>query len=133
LGFGFAEIGTVTPRPQAEILDHGFFVILRGARSSIEWVSTDLCRDFSSSGEGDRLPADFQAWSRKRYALECAPDDYAEAARAFNGLADYLVVNVSSPNTPGLRSLQTVEALLPLLAGVQKGMSAWSRQPPLLL
>jgi dihydroorotate dehydrogenase len=47
-----------------------------------------------------------------------APEDYAESARLLGPLAAYLVVNVSSPNTPGLRDLQSVESLRPILAAV---------------
>ena len=50
---------------------------------------------------------------------EGAVDDYAESARLVGPLAAYLVVNVSSPNTPGLRDLQAVESLRPILAAVQ--------------
>ena len=50
--------------------------------------------------------------------LEEAVDDYRESASQLGGLADYVVVNVSSPNTPGLRDLQAVESLRPILAAV---------------
>ena len=51
-------------------------------------------------------------------AVEDATTDYVRSARLLAPLADYLVVNVSSPNTPGLRGLQAVETLRPLLAAV---------------
>jgi dihydroorotate dehydrogenase len=50
---------------------------------------------------------------------EGATDDYTESARLVGPLADFLVVNVSSPNTPGLRDLQAVESLRPILAAVR--------------
>ena len=50
---------------------------------------------------------------------ERAADDYAASARLIGPLADFLVVNVSSPNTPGLRDLQAVDALRPVLAAVR--------------
>ena len=50
---------------------------------------------------------------------EQAGDDYVRAASVLGPLADYLVINVSSPNTPGLRSLQAVEELRPLLAATK--------------
>jgi dihydroorotate dehydrogenase len=49
---------------------------------------------------------------------ELAADDYRSSARLLGPLADYLVVNVSSPNTPGLRDLQAVESLRPILSAV---------------
>ncbi|MGL1316130.1 quinone-dependent dihydroorotate dehydrogenase, partial [Vibrio parahaemolyticus] len=51
-------------------------------------------------------------------AVEDATTDYVRSARLLAPLADYLVVNVSSPNTPGLRGLQAVETLRPLLTAV---------------
>ena len=54
----------------------------------------------------------------KAVPLEDAVDDYLQSARVLAPLADYLVVNVSSPNTPGLRQLQEIESLRPLLSAV---------------
>src|SRR5699024_7718107 len=54
---------------------------------------------------------------------EQAVDDYRRSASLLGDLADYLVVNVSSPNTPGLRDLQAVESLRPILAAVQESTS----------
>jgi len=60
----------------------------------------------------------------KVVAAEDAVDDYRRSATLLGGLADYLVVNVSSPNTPGLRDLQAVEALRPILTTVQESTTA---------
>src|SRR3546814_3716927 len=57
--------------------------------------------------------------------------DYAEGARAMAGLASYLTVNISSPNTPGLRALQSSEALDELLDGVMTSRGAGG--PPVFL
>src|SRR5690606_1428260 len=59
--------------------------------------------------------------------------DYVASARALADRADYLVVNVSSPNTPGLRDLQAVERLRPLLAAVREVTEALPRRTPLLV
>jgi dihydroorotate dehydrogenase len=59
--------------------------------------------------------------------------DYVTSARALAGLADYLVVNVSSPNTPGLRDLQAVELLRPLLTAVREVTEGLPRRTPLLV
>jgi dihydroorotate dehydrogenase len=66
---------------------------------------------------------------------ERAIDDYVEGAERLGPLADYLVVNVSSPNTPGLRDLQAVERLRPLLVAVRGTLErvCASRRPPLLV
>ncbi|MGH3341513.1 MAG: dihydroorotate dehydrogenase (quinone), partial [Carbonactinosporaceae bacterium] len=63
-----------------------------------------------------------------------AVDDYAASARLLAGVADYLVVNVSSPNTPGLRDLQEVQRLRPLLEAVRQAMDpAAPRRVPMLV
>jgi dihydroorotate dehydrogenase len=124
LGFGFAEVGTVTavaqpgnPTPRMfrfpadhAILNrmgfnnHGALAAageLTGRREHAEPVGVNL-------GKTKKTPA------------ECAPADYFESARAVDAVADYLVINVSSPNTPGLRDLQAVESLRPIVAAVRR-------------
>src|SRR5699024_4381334 len=58
-----------------------------------------------------------------------AVDDYAYSARILARYADYLVVNVSSPNTPGLRDLQQIGALRPILRAVQRAAEAGAARP----
>jgi dihydroorotate dehydrogenase len=63
-----------------------------------------------------------------------AAADYAASARLLGPVADYLVLNVSSPNTPGLRNLQAVDQLRPLIAAVRDAISSSSGRPvPLLV
>jgi dihydroorotate dehydrogenase len=69
----------------------------------------------------------------KAVALEDAAADYEASVRRLAPLADYVVLNVSSPNTPGLRELQTVEQLRALVAAARAGMEAASARPPLLV
>ena len=70
----------------------------------------------------------------KDTSAENAKEDYLKAARPFEGLSDYLVINVSSPNTPGLLvPLQAIEALKPIIAGVVNLIAGWKKKPPLLL
>src|SRR5690606_10186209 len=64
---------------------------------------------------------------------ERAADDYAAATRLVAPVADYLVVNVSSPNTPGLRDLQEPDRLVELAAAVIATAAGSGRQPPLLV
>lgn len=140
LGFGFAEIGTVTPLPQPgnerprlfrDPAHQAVFNRMGFNGSGAAAVSARLARIRPG------LPADFRVGvnigKNKDTALENAASDYAKAAAPFAGLADYLVINVSSPNTPGLRSLQTVEALKPIVEGVQSVIADWPRKTPLLL
>jgi len=85
----------------------------------------------------ERLPDGFRVGvnigKNKDTPLERASADYRKAIEPFRDLADYVVINVSSPNTPGLRSLQTVKALRPILASVAEALEGWKRRPPLLL
>jgi dihydroorotate dehydrogenase len=140
LGFGFAEIGTVTPRPQPGNERPRLF--RDPSRSSLfnrmgfnglgaALVSRQLAEKRS------HLPEDFRVGvnigKNKDTPLERAAEDYRKAIAPFRGLADYVVINVSSPNTPGLRSLQTVQALRPIVSEVREELSGWQKMPPLLL
>jgi dihydroorotate dehydrogenase len=140
LGFGFAEIGTVTPRPQPGNERPRLF--RDSARSSLfnrmgfNGAGAQVVSRRLSTVKG-HLPADFRIGvnigKNKDTPLEDAASDYAQAVSAFSDLADYVVINVSSPNTPGLRSLQTTEALKPIVSAVNGVICNWSKRPPLLL
>lgn len=140
LGFGFAEIGTVTPRPQSgnnrprlfrEPAKQALFnrMGFNGLGASLVSERLGKAKPFLPSG----FCVGVNIGKNKDTPLDEAAADYVKAAIPFQGLADYMVVNVSSPNTPGLRSLQTVEALKPILGGVNDVISQWERRPPLLL
>lgn len=62
-----------------------------------------------------------------------AAQDYAQGVKVFGPWADYLVINVSSPNTPGLRSLQGREELKKIIGTVMEARSQMSRKVPILL
>lgn len=140
LGFGFAEIGTVTPRPQPGndrprlFRDPSQKALFN--RMGFNGMGANLVSKRLAQSK-PLLPSEFRVGvnigKNKDTPLEESASDYVKAAIPFEGLADYMVVNVSSPNTPGLRSLQTVEALKPILEGVQGVISSWDRRPPLLL
>ncbi|MBC7692266.1 MAG: quinone-dependent dihydroorotate dehydrogenase [Methylotenera sp.] len=140
LGFGFAEIGTVTPRPQAgNERPRLFRDPPRGAlfnRMGFNGKGSErVARNLETARSN--LPTDFRVGvnigKNKDTPLHEAHLDYVSAARAFEGLADYLVINVSSPNTPGLRSLQSLEALQPIIEGVRDEISGWKTTVPLFL
>ncbi|MEB3063317.1 quinone-dependent dihydroorotate dehydrogenase [[Mycobacterium] zoologicum] len=122
LGFGYAEVGTVTAAPQpgnpaprlfrlpadrALLNRMGFNNHGAGA------LATGLARHSAD------VPIGVNIGKTKTTAPEDAVDDYRASARLLGPLASYLVVNVSSPNTPGLRDLQAVEQLRPILAAVR--------------
>jgi dihydroorotate dehydrogenase len=137
LGFGFVEIGSVTPRPQPG-----------NPRPRLFRLTADGAvinrMGFNSAGH-DRVARDLAAWrqvhrggilgvnlGRNKDSTD-AVADYVAGVRAFAGIADYLVVNVSSPNTPGLRALQSRQALADLLGAVQAALAQEGRRPPLLV
>jgi dihydroorotate dehydrogenase len=134
LGFGFVEIGTVTPRPQPGNpkprlfrLDEDAAVINRMGFNSagLDRVVARLARRRRRGIVGVNLGANRD--SRDPAA------DYAFGVRAAAAVADYLVINISSPNTPGLRDLQRREALAGLLAPLMAARDSAAGQPPLLL
>jgi dihydroorotate dehydrogenase len=121
LGFGFIEIGTVTPRPQpGNVLPRLFR--LPEAESIINRMG------FNNKGV-DHLVRRVQAakfdgvlginiGKNRDTPVERALDDYLECLRKVYAHAGYVTVNISSPNTPGLRDLQTGDSLEALLAGL---------------
>jgi dihydroorotate dehydrogenase len=120
LGFGFVECGSVTPRPQAGNprprlfrLEEDRAIINRMGfnNDGLDAFAARLARRPPGVVVGANLGANKDADDRIA--------DYETGLRRLGGLADYLTVNVSSPNTPGLRGLQTVEALEPLLARIK--------------
>ena len=125
LGFGFIELGTVTPRAQAgNPRPRLFRLAADGAlinRMGFNNAGADaLARRIA--GARPHLPPGFVIGvniGRNRDTPEDrSADDYAAAARAVAGVADYLAINISSPNTPGLRDLQDPVRLGQLLAAV---------------
>ena len=125
LGFSHVEIGTVTKRPQ-----------LGNPRPRMFRLTTvnALINRMGFNNDGADVIAQRLEKLRKSHAqlpiigvnigknkdtpAEAAPEDYRYCTQLLAPLADYLVVNVSSPNTPGLRDLQQVESLRPILAAV---------------
>ena len=121
LGFGFVEIGTVTPRPQPgnpkprvfRVPEEGLILNRMGFNSEgMEVVARRLRHRPGGLVVGGNLG------KNKTTPEEAALDDYAAAYRAIAPLVDYVALNISSPNTPGLRRLQAPEALKPLLEGM---------------
>lgn len=119
LGFGFMEIGTITalaqpgnpkprlfryPEQQALINRLGF------NNEGAESVATRL-EGLRSAGRWPRIPVGLNIGKSKVMPAERAHEDYLASFKRLYGLGDYFVINVSSPNTPGLRDLQSTEAL----------------------
>jgi dihydroorotate dehydrogenase len=122
LGFGYAEVGTVTAAPQPGNRPPRLFRLPadrallnrmgfnnRGASA----LAARLARHRTA------VPIGVNIGKTKTTPPERAVDDYRASARLLGPLAAYLVVNVSSPNTPGLRDLQAAEQLRPILSAVR--------------
>jgi len=137
LGFGFVEIGTVTPRPQPgnprprvfRLPEEGLILNRMGFNSEgMDVVARRLKHRPRGLVVGGNLG------KNKATPEASALDDYTAAYRVIAPLVDYVALNISSPNTPGLRRLQAPEALRPLLDGVlavRKDMGL-ERQPLLV-
>ena len=132
LGFGFVEVGTLTPLPQVGNPRPRLFRLAED-RAVINRMG------FNNGGQ-DAARARLAARARKGIvgvnvgANKDAADriaDYAAGVRAMAPTADYLTINVSSPNTPGLRALQEAGALDDLLAGAMAARGADG--PPIFL
>ncbi|MCQ9342858.1 quinone-dependent dihydroorotate dehydrogenase [Corynebacterium kozikiae] len=123
VGFGYAELGTVTaspqpgnPTPRLFRLPQDKAILNRMGfnNAGAAEVAQNLRRRSSDAVIGINIG------KTKVVPAEDAVDDYRRSASLLGDLADYLVVNVSSPNTPGLRDLQAVESLRPILSAVQE-------------
>lgn len=126
LGFGFAEIGTVTARPQPGNPSPRLFRLPddRGLlnRMGFNNDGAEVAAERLRRRRGD-IPIGANIGKTKVVEAADAAVDYTESARLLGPVADFVVVNVSSPNTPGLRDLQAVESLRPLLAAVHAAVS----------
>ena len=121
LGFGFVELGTVTPRPQSGNPRPRLFRLPADEalinRMGFNNAGADaLARRIADARP--HLPDGFVVGVNIGRNRDGDVGDYPAAARAVAPVADYLAINVSSPNTPGLRQLQDPAELLPILDAV---------------
>jgi dihydroorotate dehydrogenase len=127
LGFGFVEIGTVTgqaqpgnPPPRLFRLIHDRALINRmGFNNHGASAAASRLADRRRSATSGGALVGVNIGKTKVVSEDDAVHDYVLSTRALALVADYLVVNVSSPNTPGLRNLQEVSRLRPLLRAVR--------------
>jgi dihydroorotate dehydrogenase len=137
LGFGFVEVGTVTaraqpgnPRPRLFRLPADRALVNRMGFNNDGAVAVAARlrrrRGARASGVGPVVGVNI---GKTRAVPEAeAAADYAASARAVADVADYVVVNVSSPNTPGLRDLQATDRLRPVLVAVRSALDAAAGQ-----
>ena len=134
MGFGMVEIGTVTPRPQSGNSRPRLFRV-----GAAEGVINRM--GFNNEGheavfarlKGLRVPGALGVNIGANKDSEDFVADYVLGVQRFADLADYLTVNISSPNTPGLRNLQTDEALRRLLGEVLAARAKAKTRVPVLL
>jgi dihydroorotate dehydrogenase len=137
LGFSAVEIGTITPRPQPGNPKPRMFRLP-------EFGAVINRMGFNNHGaRAAQLQLREQTWrpgpvganlgKNKDTPLDSATDDYLQCVDQLAMFSDYVVINASSPNTPGLRQLQEPEALASLLGAVRARMNEVAHGKPLLL
>lgn len=137
LGFGFVEVGTLTPRPQPgnprprlwRIPEH---------RALLNRMGFNNHGALAAAQRLERLtfrpgPVGVNLGKNKDTPLETAAEDYCACVDSLAPRGDYVVINASSPNTPGLRALQEPEALAQLLRAVRTRLDTVAPGKPLFL
>jgi dihydroorotate dehydrogenase len=145
LGFGFVEIGTVTPRPQPGndkprvfrlVKDQALINRMGFNNEGVNAVAERLKkwrRQMASDKRKSKMLIGGNIGKNKITSNEDAWKDYEVCFRALHSHVDFFIVNVSSPNTPGLRALQEKESLRKILTHLQKLNSDFEIQKPILL
>jgi len=145
LGFGFVEIGTVTPKPQAGNEKPRLFRLVKDkalinrmgfnndgveviAHRLKQWRQNTLSEKRNSS-----LLVGGNIGKNKSTPNEDAWKDYTTCFHALHPYVDFFIVNVSSPNTPGLRALQEKDALQKILTHLQEQNTQYEVRRPILL
>jgi dihydroorotate dehydrogenase len=137
LGFGGVEVGTITNEAQPGNPRPRLFRLARD-RALLNRMGFNNCGAQVAArrlARPRRGVVGINIGKTKRVSESEAVSDYVASARRLAPFADYLVVNVSSPNTPGLRDLQAADKLRPLLQAVQAALreNTARRPPPLLV
>ena len=140
LGFGFVEVGTVTARPQPGNPSPRLFR-LRGDQAIVNRMGFNNAGAAALAVRLGRLgrlpvPLGISLGKSKVTPVEAAVEDYLSSLRLLHRYADYVVVNVSSPNTPGLRDLQdgaALTALVDALVAESRALAGPARPPAPLL
>ena len=139
IGFGFIEIGTVTakaqpgnPKPRIFRLPEQRALINRlGFNNDGADAIAERLRKLRKSGRWPGVPVGINIGKSRATPLEQATGDYLYSFRLLRDFADYITLNVSSPNTPGLRELQEPEKLSELLSAI--GNEAGTARKPLIV
>ena len=135
LGFGFVEVGSVTPRPQAGNPKPRLFrltedrAVINRMGFNNDGHAAVLKRLEARRGRGGIVGVNLGANKDSDDRIE----DYVAGLRTFHQVASYVTVNVSSPNTPGLRNLQSKAELEALIGRLNDARGSLSPSPPLFL
>ena len=136
-GFGFAELGAVTyhsqpgnPRPRMFRLPEDMAALNRMGANSLGAAAMADTLSQIWHRQARSIPIGINLCKSKIAKLEDAAEDYVGSFQLLQDVADYFVINVSSPNTPGLRSLQASSQLEPILSALQE---ANTKEQPILI
>jgi dihydroorotate dehydrogenase len=139
IGFGFVEVGTITAHPQPgnpppRVLrlpsDRALLNRMGFPNPGAEAVGERLR---GRAGRAGRVAVGVNVGKGAPVALADANEDYRATVRRLAPFSDYLAINVSSPNTPGLRDMQALERLRPLIVAVQEELRALGVDVPVLV
>ena len=140
LGFGFVEVGTVTalpqpgnPRPRLFRLPADGAIVNRMGFNNAGAAAMQVRLKRLRARAVLQVPLGVNLGKSKVRPPEQAADDYRESFERLGELADYVVVNISSPNTPGLRDLQTIAEVGRIVGAIQGPNQRFARPRPLLL
>ncbi|HUZ27590.1 MAG TPA: quinone-dependent dihydroorotate dehydrogenase [Solirubrobacteraceae bacterium] len=136
LGFGFVEVGTVTARPQPGNPSPRIVRVI-AQRALVNWMGfpNPGAQAVASRlvGRPPELVVGVNVGKSRAASVEATAADYRDSIRQVAPLADYIAVNVSSPNTPGLRELQAPERLRDLIGQIRAELEALDRRVPVLV
>ena len=138
LGFGFLEVGTVTPKPQAGNPKPRLFRLREDAalvnRMGFNSAGMEIvAKNLAAARRHVAVPIGVNIGKNRDTPLAAAAENYAKCLAAVHDVADYIAVNLSSPNTPGLRDLQAatkVRALIETLVAERGRLSAAKHSLP---
>ena len=141
LGFGFVEAGTLTahaqpgnPRPRMfRVPRSGALINRLGFNNGGADAAAARFAAIRAAGRWPSIPVGLNLGKSKATPLERATEDYVESLGKLHAHGDYFVLNVSSPNTPGLRTLQGRDELDALLRAVQAKNRSLPTPRPLLV
>jgi len=140
LGFGHIEVGTITPKPQPGNPKPRVFRLISDQalvnRMGFPGLGEEFVKKEIIKPRPKNLVVGVNIGKNKDTPLESAEQDYLELLRSFAALADYLTINISSPNTVGLRRLQEKQALDHLLSQIvseRERLASVKNKPPILV